>query len=139
MSRILAMAAALLVLAGCAHRLHRDAACPLASQQKMVMAELFFGRDVAGRAPVSDAEWTEFSARVIGAQFPDGFTVYDGEGHWRDNKTAAIVRERSKVVRVAALPSVDLAGKLTAVMEAYKAQFNQIAVGILTSRACGAF
>jgi hypothetical protein len=42
-------------------------------------------------------------------------------------------------VRVAALPSADLAGKLTAVMEAYKAQFSKIAVSVLTSRACGAF
>jgi hypothetical protein len=98
MSRILAITGALLLLAGCAHGGHHrdgDAACPLASQQPMVMAELFFGRDVAGRAPVSDAEWAEFSARDRRA-IPRQVHRLRRRGHWRDDKTAAIVRERSR-------------------------------------------
>ena len=29
----------------------------------MLVAELFFGRDIRGRAPLSDAEWADFAAR----------------------------------------------------------------------------
>ena len=49
----------------------------------MLVAELFFGRGVKGRAPVSDAEWAEFAAQTVTPNFPGGFTVFDGEGQWR--------------------------------------------------------
>ena len=53
----------------------------------MVVAELLFSRGVKRRAPLTDAEWLEFAARTIAPNFPDGFTVFDGEGQWRDPQT----------------------------------------------------
>jgi mRNA-degrading endonuclease RelE of RelBE toxin-antitoxin system len=133
-------ALALLALAGCAHHGRPgDGACVLASQKPMVVVELFFGRDVPGREPVSDAEWAEFRSRVIAAQFPDGFTVFDADGQGRTPRPAGTVRERTKVLRVAVDRGADVAAKVGAVTEAYRTQFRQAGVGILTSRACGAF
>ena len=54
--------------------------CLLPAEQPMVVAELFFGRGIRGRAPLSEAEWAAFAAQVITPNFPDGFTVFDGEG-----------------------------------------------------------
>lgn len=106
----------------------------------MLVAELFFGRDKAGRKMVSDAEWADFLAKAVTPNFPDGLTVFDGYGQWRNPATGAIGRSPSvKIVLIAAKRSPDLAGRLSAVMEAYKTRFHQQSVGIITRDSCAAF
>ncbi|HUB97532.1 MAG TPA: DUF3574 domain-containing protein [Stellaceae bacterium] len=124
-------------LAGCARR--EEAACILPTQHDGVVAELFFGRDVPNRAPVSDAEWSDFSATIIAASFPDGFTTFDGDGQWRNPATGHTSHERTKILLVAAPRSPDLARRLDRVMSAYRERFNQISVGLITTDACAAF
>ena len=63
--------------------------CLLPAEKRMLVAELFFGRDIAGRAPLSEAEWRDFAAEIITPNFPDGFTVFDAEGQWRNPATGA--------------------------------------------------
>ena len=113
--------------------------CPLAQQRAMVVAQLFFGRAIAGRDPLTDAEWRSFVSDVVGAQFPDGFTAFDGEGQWRDPRTGAVAREPSKVLIIAAAPSPDLPARLDAVIDAYRTRFAQQSVGVMTATACAAF
>ena len=115
------------------------AACPLPSEQKMVEAELFFGRDIADSAPVTDAQWSDFEAGVIARNFPDGFTVTDGDGEWRDPKSLKVVHEPSKILLVAAKPSPALKEKLEAVIDAYKTRFHQQSVGVITREVCASF
>lgn len=115
------------------------AACLLPSQKPMVVAQFFFGRDVPGRAPVSDTEWSDFAAGVIARQFPDGFTVSDGEGAWLDPQTKIMSRETTKILLVAADPAADLGARLVAVMDAYRSRFAQQSVGLITRTACAAF
>jgi hypothetical protein len=62
----------------------------------MLVAELFFGRGIKGRESLTDAEWAEFSAQTIIPNFPDGFTVFDGEGQWRNPQTGHIAGSRTK-------------------------------------------
>lgn len=114
-------------------------ACPLPNEEPYARIELFFGRDIPGRAPLTDAEWDGFVAHAITDQFPDGFTVFDGDGQWYDQASARTIRERSKILIVAADPESDLKTRIGTVVNAYKAQFHQSSVGILTSNACGAF
>ena len=114
-------------------------ACVLPGQKPMLVAELFFGRGIAGRAPLTDAEWAGFAAAVIAHYFPDGFTVTDGEGEWRNPQTHAVARERTKVLLVAVEPRPDLGQRFSAVIESYRKRFNQISVGFLTTPACGSF
>jgi hypothetical protein len=113
--------------------------CLLLAEQRMLVAELFFSRSVKGREPLTDAEWAEFAARTITPNFPDGFTVFDGEGQWRNPQTGYIAGTRTKILLVAAKREPDLARRLAAVIDAYKTEFHQQSVGIITHDSCAAF
>ena len=128
-------AALLLFVAGCASP---GKQCPLASQQPMAITELFFGRDIQGRAPLTETEWSAFVASTIAKEFPDGFTVLDGNGEWRDPATNAVASERTKVLLVATQGEVP-AERIERVIDAYKHAYAQRSVGVLTHSACGAF
>ena len=114
-------------------------ACLLPTEQRMLVAELFFGRDIPGRGPLSAAEWNDFAARIVTANFPHGFTMFDGAGQWRNPATGDIAREPTKILVVAAKRSPDLAGRLSAVIDAYKERFHQQSVGVITRDSCAAF
>lgn len=43
-------------------------------------AELMFGRDIAGRGSVTDAERSVFVAEIVTPRFPDGLTQWDTQG-----------------------------------------------------------
>jgi uncharacterized protein DUF3574 len=105
----------------------------------MLVAELVFGRNIKGRDPLTDAEWAEFAAKTITPNFPDGFTVLDGEGQWRNPQTGQIAGSRTKILLVAAKREPDLAQRLSTVIEAYKARFRQQSVGVITRDSCAAF
>lgn len=115
-----------------------EAACLLPAQKPMTEAQLLFGRDIPGGGQVSDADWTKFENEVLSAAFPDGFTVNDAQGAWRDAKTGAAVHEKSKVVFVEQA-SPELAGRLERVADVYRRRFHQDAVGIVTREVCAAF
>lgn len=114
-------------------------ACPLRSEHPMIEAQLFFGRDVDGRGPVTKQEWSDFASNVIAKDFPDGFTVTDGEGGWLNPESKITIHEDSKIVLIVAKPSRVLSAKLSRVMDAYKVQFHQHSVGLVTRQVCAAF
>jgi hypothetical protein len=103
-------------------------------QKPMLDIELMLGR---GKA--SEARWKQFLSREVTPRFPDGLTVYETIGQWRDPKTATIGRERSRVLRIIVTPGNAVADKIAAVAEAYKKQFRQKSVGVLTREVCAAF
>ena len=134
-----------LALAGCAApapgpEATKPYACLLPSERRMLVAELFFGRDKGGRRVVSDAEWADFLAAAVTPQFPDGLTVFDGYGQWRNPATGVIGRSPAvKIVLIAVPRSPGLAARLAAVIDAYKARFRQQSVGLITRDSCAAF
>ena len=106
----------------------------------MLVAELFFGRDSGEHKVVSDAAWSDFLGSVVTPRFPDGLTVFDAYGQWRNPASGAIGRSPDvKVVLIAAPRSTDLADRFAAVIEAYKSRFHQQSVGVITRDACAAF
>jgi len=105
----------------------------------MLVAELFFGRNIKGRKALTDLEWSKFAADTITPNLPDGFTVFDGYGQWRNPQTGHIAHDPTKILLVAAKRSPDLADRLSAVIDAYKARFEQQSVGIITRDSCAAF
>jgi hypothetical protein len=140
--RGLVIAFACVVLAGCGTLSPPPkpvAQCPLPGQEPYAVAELFFGRAIPGREPLTDTEWDAFATQAITAQFPDGFTVFDAAGQWYDQGSGRLINERSKVLLVAADPDSDLRTRIGSVMNAYKTQFHQAGVGVITNMACGAF
>ncbi|MFN9091365.1 MAG: DUF3574 domain-containing protein [Alphaproteobacteria bacterium] len=126
----------LLVLAGCAAA---PEPCPLGATPATI-AEAYFGRNVKTRAPVTDAEWARFMAEVVTPAFPDGLTVLDGMGQWR-NAAGRISREESKVL-VVVLPGQDQATaskRLNPVIAAWKTRFAQESVLTVFRAGCAAF
>jgi len=105
----------------------------------MLVAEMFFSRSVRGREPLTDAEWAEFAAQTITPNFPEGFTVFDGQGQWRNPRTGAIARDATKILLVAVKREPDLQARLSAVIDTYKARFQQQSVGVITRDSCAAF
>ena len=99
-----------------------------------MVAELLFGR-----SNVSDRAWDRFLASEVTPRFPDGLTVYDARGQWRNPETRAISRERSKVVMIAMPPASDTDARLHAIIEAYKARFKQQSVGLILRPSCVSF
>lgn len=123
-------------LSGCASLHSRS--CP-AGEQPMRTAQLFFGRTIAGKPAVTDAQFRKFTDEELTPRFPEGLTVLDGGGQWKgaDNK---LIRESSKVV-VLVLPRRSWQGgrKLDEVRKAYMERFHQESVLLVTQKACVAF
>lgn len=106
----------------------------------MLVAELFFGRDHVGHAAVSDSEWADFRDTVITPNFPDGLTVFDGYGQWRNPATGAIGHSPHVKIALIAVPrDPTLPQRLSAVIDAYKTRFRQHSVGLVTRDSCAAF
>jgi hypothetical protein len=106
--------------------------CP-ASQQPMLDIEFMLGR---GKA--SDVRWRQFLTREVTPRFPDGLTVYETTGQWRDPATQKVAREKSRVLRIIA-PANTAPNMIAAVAGAYKQQFRQKSVGIVTREVCASF
>ncbi|HEX3860837.1 MAG TPA: DUF3574 domain-containing protein [Stellaceae bacterium] len=100
----------------------------------MLVAELFFGR-----ARIDTAAWAEFAVQTITPNFPDGFTVFDGAGQWRNPASQKIAHEPTTILLIAAKREPALAGRLSAVINAYKLRFHQQSVGIITRDSCASF
>jgi len=109
------------------------------AQQSKQVAELIFGRDIGNRVGVSESDWARFVAREMTPRFPDGLTVTDAIGQWRDRNNGRIVREPSKHVEIVLPGNVDDATRLDAIVAAYKREFRQQSVGVIVRAACVSF
>jgi hypothetical protein len=135
LSRSIACIAALAPLAACTP----PATCLLQGQQPMIQVDLYFGRYVKSRPPVSEAEWADFVTHSVAPKFPDGFTVLDASGQWLSPATRRVTREPTKLMQIVTPGRPDLAERVRAVIDAYKARFHQEAVGVTSATRCAAF
>jgi len=71
-----------------------DASCGAAAPQ--VRTTLYFGT-ARPKGSVSELEWQMFLRDEVTARFPDGLTVWEAEGQWKQ-PGGAIGHERSKVL-----------------------------------------
>jgi len=121
---------ALLLLSGPAWA----APCDVLGGHEMVRAELLFGR-----THVSNAAWADFLRQSVTPRFPDGLTVLDGKGQWRNPAGGEISREASSVLVILTPEASDLKARLSQVREDYKTRFRQQSVGLVISTACADF
>jgi hypothetical protein len=131
--RIPAIAAALLLALTASAAAQSGLQCS-GAQKPWMVAELLFGR-----SNVSDRAWDRFLAAEVTPRFPDGLTVYDARGQWRNPTTRRISRERSKVVMIAMPPADDNQTRLDAIIDAYKHRFRQQSVGLILRPSCVSF
>ncbi len=106
----------------------------VAPQSAMLEIEFLLGRGKAG-----EARWRQFLAREVTPRFPDGLTVYETTGQWRDPARDVIIREKSRVLRIIVPGDAAPRDKVEAVADAYRKQFAQKSVGIVMRPACVSF
>jgi hypothetical protein len=129
---ILRLAIVAIVVCHAGHAAAQGVTCT-APQIAMLDVELLLGRKGG------DARWRAFLAREVTPRFPDGLTVYETTGQWRDPARNLILRERSRVLRIIVPADAAPREKVEAVAEAYKKQFQQKSVGIVMRPACVSF
>jgi hypothetical protein len=112
---------------------------PCGPAETRYAAQLFFGRAIGTEGEVSEAEFQDFLAAAVTPSFPDGLTVIDSQGQWKDATTGAPVRERSKVVTILFDDPAAVRPRLDAIADAYKQRFRQDAVAIVIAPACVTF
>lgn len=108
-------------------------------QKTMAVAEMMFGRKIGDRIGVSNSAWARFVDSEITPRFPDGLTVVDAAGQWRDPEKKRVVREPSKLVTIVLADALPDLAKLEAIAEVYKSCFRQQAVMIVVRPACVSF
>jgi hypothetical protein len=102
-------------LAGCA-----------AGAKRMARLELIFGL-TSKKSLVTRQAWTAFLAREVTPRFPDGFSVFDSQGQWRDRR-GAIGKEPSRLLLIWYQPDATSEAKIEAIRAAYKQRFHQESV-----------
>ncbi len=112
-------------------------ACP-AGTQPMTRVEFFMGGNVGEPGGVPDAEWQRFLETEVTPRFPDGFSVADIYGQWR-NAMGAAEAERSKNLIVILNDVPAYATRITSLRAAYRARFRQQSVLLVETPVCAGF
>ncbi|MCU1774294.1 DUF3574 domain-containing protein [Pseudomonas sp. 13B_3.2_Bac1] len=134
MQRRLLLAALFVAVAGCASppavsvhtkdptssTLQGDATRP--AQAQWIRTELYFsvGTVDGKEGAVSPARWREFLDKEVTSRFPDGFTVFDAYGQWRDHGAKEPERLSTKVIVILHENNPQNAGNIEAIRLAYK-------------------
>jgi hypothetical protein len=105
----------------------------------MVETQLFFGMSKPKGGAVSQRDWDAFVAREVSPRFPEGFSVIDGAGFWRDGTTQKTISEKSKVLVRLHPASAEADQAIGAIVEAYKVKFEQEAVLRVDRPVCAKF
>ena len=116
----------LLALAGGGCRSVAGPPLPRAGEA-MVADRLFFGRAIPAGGVVSDAELEKFVDEVVTPRFPEGLTIWQGRGQWRDS-AGLVVREEMFAIEVFHGGSATEEEAVSAIALEYKRRFGQEAV-----------
>ncbi|MGF7172870.1 DUF3574 domain-containing protein [Azospirillum doebereinerae] len=113
--------------------------CGALAGSPMIEATLFFGRNIGDAVGVSERDWSQFLDQEVTPRFPDGLTVHDGSGHWRDSRTGRLVREPSKILILLTPRDGDSLLSIQEIVDRYKERFHQQSVGTVMRPACVGF
>jgi hypothetical protein len=136
--RTTVLAAALLALSACTPPAPQTIASTCTAPLKpAVQVDLYFGLAMKGRE-IGEAAWAAFLNEEVTPRFPDGLSVVDVAGQYR-NPAGQIGRERSKLLVVVVVDAPAHLPKVQAIVDAYKRQFNQLSVLRVERAICAAF
>jgi Protein of unknown function (DUF3574) len=111
--------------------------CPAAARP-FARLELLFGTQRKGAAPVSEEEWSQFLAAEITPRFPEGLTVFTGQGQWR-GQDGINIKETSRMLLVWHSNEDDASSRIEAIRAAYKNRFGQESVLRADGESCVSF
>ncbi|TEA60487.1 DUF3574 domain-containing protein [Pseudomonas sp. CH235] len=153
MSQRLLLAALFLAVAGCASpppvsvhtkdpvssTLQGDATRP--AQAQWVRTELYFsvGPLEGKEGVVSPARWREFLDQEVTTRFPDGFSVFDAYGQWKDHDAKVPERLATKVIVILHESSAKRESDIEAIRLAYKRITGDLSVLRLSQPAAVSF
>ena len=98
---------------------------------------LYFGLSQAG-GNISEASWQTFLRDEVTPRFPEGLTVWEAQGQWRQSD-GKIGHERAKVLLLVHAQSAELRPAIAAIIQRYKVLFHQESVLWETAPVCAAF
>lgn len=111
--------------------------CPPGATE-MVREVLYFGRSIPGGGEVTDSAWRQFLSDVVTPAFPEGLTVLNGNGQWRD-ANGSIASEKSTLLMLLHADDAAQEAKVLQVAESYRTRFRQEAVLHEHSLVCAEF
>jgi len=85
--------------------------------------DLYFGRDTA-KGEVSEADWAKFLAEEVTPRFPEGLSVVEAQGQYRE-PSGKLTRERTKLLVVVLFDAPAQSAKLKDIAVAYARRFDQ--------------
>ena len=83
---------------------------------------------------VSDSAWAAFVRDVVTPRFPQGFSVFRGDGQWR-YANGNIAKEPTMVLELIHVPDATTEARVAEIAEHYRKQFDQEAVARVISAA----
>jgi hypothetical protein len=89
----------------------------------MVRTELYFGREMPGKGEVSDIEFDSFVAGVVTSELPEGLTLFDAYGQYKD-KDGTELKQATKVMIVFHDDTDAEAAAIEKVIAAYRERFS---------------
>jgi hypothetical protein len=97
--------------------------------EKYYRTELYMGMSIPGGAAVSGDDWEKFLAEVVTPKFPDGFTILEGRGQYRE-ASGVIAKEPSHVLVFLYVRSKrkSAGAKIENIRSEYKKRFSQESV-----------
>ena len=104
------------------------------SSNPQLRTTLYFGTN-RPTGTVSELEWQIFVRDEVTTRFPDGLTVWDAHGQWKD-AAGAIAQERSKVLLIVHADSEKARSAIQDVIVRYRKAFEQQSVLWETARVC---
>ena len=111
--------------------------CPEGTD-RFLRYELFMGRSGQSGEVVDDTAWAAFLSDTVTPRFPDGLSVLEAQGQWRDSQ-GLVQKERSKLLVVLVPQGGDHTRLIDEVSDEYKRQFDQESVLRVVSDACVSF
>jgi hypothetical protein len=105
----------------------------------MIETRLYFGLSEPSGRLVTDRQFADFVAKDVTPVLPEGFTILEGRGFWKDGKTSRTISENSKVLVRLHPATTDASAALDRIADAYKARFQQESVLRTDSQVCADF
>lgn len=107
------------------------------TQENWVRSELYCGlapleAEGLGLA-AAEGTWRNFLDEEVTPRFPDGLSVFDAYGQWRENTDSPIARMRSKVLVIVYPDSAARRSGINAICEAYKKRTGEKSVLVVTT------
>ncbi|MBK8508367.1 MAG: DUF3574 domain-containing protein [Candidatus Competibacteraceae bacterium] len=100
--------------------------------------ELFFGLSRADRPEVSEEEFQNFVDTEVTPRFPDGLTLINGKGQFRDSR-GTIIQEKSKLLILLYSFNRETNQAIETIRNEYKNNFQQESVLRTDEQQCVSF